>query len=200
MKFRLWTAAALLFLAGEVVAQDLGSLYKSGTEYGQFLDDAVARRAMWLANTEKADVPDELLVRARAIGGSWHLLAVAVDACSDSANILPYLSALVANVDGLEMRIVHPDKGQWIMDANKTSDGRAATPTIVLLDGDLADAGVFVERPAELQKWALENKSAMNSRDFLREKFAWYDADAGRETIREIVELMERAAVVRSTE
>jgi len=168
-------------------------LYLQGTQYGNFLDGVEKRREMWHTNDGRKILSDRLRERVRAIPGTWHLLAVAEDGCSDSANILPYLSVLLEEMDNLEIRIVDSVVGREVMEAHVTPDGRAATPTIVLLDGLYREAGAFVERPAELQKWALENRDALTQKEFMAEKFAWYDADRGAQTIDEVVALIEAA-------
>ncbi len=171
--------------------QILESLYESGQAYGDFLDAASARRAMWIRNTQNAQLDPDAVKRAADVAGRYHLLAVAVDGCSDSANTLPYLARLVGESATLDMRIVHPDSARWIMEENPTPDGRAATPTVLILDSSFRAVGAFIERPAELQQWALENRSALSSGDFLREKFAWYDRDAGRQTVAEVLTIIE---------
>ena len=170
------------------------ALYKQGITFDVFLDQAVKRREMWLNNYAKGGVPDDLLRRARAIPGTWRLLVVAVDSCSDSANTIPYLAHLVSAVDGLEMRIIDSDVGRPVMEAHRTPDGRAATPTVVLLDRDYEEVGCFIERPEELQDWALTGGKELEHEEYMEQKFAWYDKDLGRQTMLEVIVLMEAAA------
>ena len=186
----------LLFslLLAPLADEALRELYESGQTYEAFLEQADRRKAMWHDNTEKAVVPDSIRTRLQAVAGTWHLLAIAVDGCSDSANTIPYLAALVDAGDGLTMRIVGSDVGRELMEAHRTPDGRPATPTVVLLDAEYELAGVFIERPAPLQEWAIAHRDSMSSGEFLQAKFDWYDQDLGRTTMHEVVELMEAAA------
>ncbi len=170
------------------------TLYKQGIRFDQFLHQAVERREMWLQNYERATVPDRILKRARAVPGQWYLLVVAEDWCSDSANTIPYLARLVGAVGRLEMRIIDSDVGRTVMDDHRTPDGRAATPTVVLLDANFDEVGCFIERPRELQEWALEHREELDDEEFLRSKFAWYDRDSGVQTMSEVVELLEAGA------
>lgn len=170
------------------------ALYKQGISFDVFLKRAVKRRDMWHASYAKGTVPDDLLARARAVPGTWHLLVVAVDSCSDSANIVPYLAHLVSAVDGLDMRIIDSDLGRVVMDAHRTPDGRAATPTIVLLNEDYDEVGCFIERPRELQQWAFQHEQKLEHDEFMKQKFAWYDEDLGRQSMSEIIALMEAGA------
>lgn len=62
--------------------------------------------------------------------------------------------------------------------------GRAATPTFLVLDDQYQIRGCWVERPQALK-------------DFLAkaggDKMKWYEDDAGREIMRELVEMLEAA-------
>jgi len=172
----------------------LRQLFDRGTPYTEFLANARARRELWQRNTSWATPPDALVMRARATGGGWKLLAVAVDGCSDSVSTIPYLAQLVALLPGVELRIIGSDVGRMIMNAHKTPDGRAATPTVLLLDVDFTERGAFIERPAELQQWMMAQKGILSDAEANARKMVWYDEDKGIKTLTEIVELMERAA------
>lgn len=184
---------------GPAADDELRRMYEGGRDYTEFLDAATRRAELWHGNTELAQGIDPALVaRARAVGGSWHLLAVAIDACSDSVNTIPYLAQLVSMVDGLEMRIVDSTVGRSIMEAHPTPDGRPATPTVVLLDDDFEERGCFIERPPTLQTWILENDGVLSSDDIYEQKMAWYEDDSGSETVETFVEMLEAAAAGRT--
>lgn len=173
---------------------ELRALYRSGRTYTDFLGRATRRTELWQGNTQRAEAIDPtLLARARAIGGSWYFLAVAVDSCSDSVSTIPYLAELVARVDGLDMRVVDQTAGRGIMESHRTPDGRPATPTVLLLDARFDEAGCFIERPPRLQTWILENSDWSNQQVYER-KMEWYDEDAGRGTVEAFVEMLEAAA------
>lgn len=172
----------------------LVALYESGIGFDRFLAEARARRAMWTRNADAAQVPADVLAAAQALPGQWRLLAVAVDGCSDSVNTIPYIARLVELVPQLELRIVSPRSGREVMAARRTPDGRAATPTVVILDASGREAGCWIERPAELQRRAIEANAGGGTSAFAATKQAWYDADAGASTLREIVSLLAAAA------
>lgn len=198
---------------------DYKALYESGIDFDTFMEQATARRALWERNQSFGELPADLISRAQRAMSAWnnaraggaggagaraengagpvYLLAVAVDACSDSVNTIPYLARLAAAVDGLELRIITPAAGREIMEAHRTPDGRAATPTVVVLDSGFREIGVFVERPAPLQEWATTDGADLASREFVAAKGDWYDADAGRTTIQEVVAIMEFARVAK---
>lgn len=175
------------------VDDELRAIYESGRSYSDFLDGATRRAELWHGNTERAEgIAPELVARARAVGGTWRFLAVAVDSCSDSVSTIPYLAHLVALVDGLDMRVVDSTVGRGIMETHRTRDGRPSTPTVLLLDADYDEAGCFIERPPELKTWILEE--GFSGDEVYPRKMEWYEEDAGHHTVQAFVEMLEAAA------
>jgi len=178
---------------------ELRALYVQGQSWTQFHAEADSRSELWDGNWEKSGELDaSLLERARSVGGTWYLLAVAVDACSDSVNTIPYMARLASMVDGLEIRIVDSDVGRKVMEDHPTPDGRASTPTVVLLDEAFDEAGCFIERPPVLRDWILENPMELGRQALFEAKMEWYDDDAGRQTLEEVVRMLEAASAGRS--
>ncbi len=171
----------------------LAGLYASGKDFKTFLAEATQRREMWVRNSEAAVVAPDVLAVARSLKGHWRILVVAVDSCSDSVNTVPYIARLVELVPSLEMRVVLPGPGRPVMESHRTPDGRAATPTFVILDADGHDMGCLIERPSNLQQKAIDARAAGTIEAFGREKQGWYDADAGASTIREMVAVLQAA-------
>ena len=194
------SALLALGLAGpgycsETVSSDsLTQLYQRGRSFSEFLSRARARRETWLENSARATVPPSLLERARAVPGSWRLLVVAEDWCGDSANTIPYIARLVDSLPAVQLRIVDSRQGRWVMERHRTPDGRAATPTIVLLDSMGVEAGCFVERPAALRALLSGEASRLAESEQHKRRDEWRRADAGQSTVREIVELLEGAS------
>jgi hypothetical protein len=192
--------AAALVAAGTACSQaqqpiDYRALFDQGTPYPEFLGAAKShRKELWHQNHARAAVADDVAARARAVGNRLKLLVVAIDGCSDSASIIPYIARMASDA-GIELRIVAPDAGgKAVMEAHKTPDGRAATPTIVLLDSNYQNVGVFVERPAVLHAWYEEReKTGIEASKLTEEKLEWYARDAGRSTLAELSELMLKA-------
>lgn len=172
---------------------DYPALWVAGQTYEAFHAGVIGRKDLWERNTTRANLPADLLERARAVPGTWRLLVVAFDRCSDSVSTIPYMAAVASAVDGVDLRIIPPELGRAIMEANRTPDGRAATPTVVLLRDDWTPAGAWVERPSELQDWFIRNPDGLSHDAQHYQKMDWYEADAGVSTVREIVELLESA-------
>lgn len=180
--------------ASSAAQASAASLYDSGVTFAEFLDAADRREETWHGNFAAAEVPASLLERARAAGGSWRLLVVAEDWCGDSANTIPYVAHLADLLENVDLRIVDSEVGRAVMEAHPTPDGRAATPTVVLMDPSGSEVGCFVERPAELQTWFLEQEDQLEEDDLYDQKYQWYDDDAGAATIMEVVQMIEAAA------
>lgn len=169
------------------------ALYESGVDFPTFVEQISSRKEMWDRNVEKARIPAPLLERAKRVDRQLYLLIIAVDGCSDSANTIPWLGKLAAQVPKLDLRIVHPDAGRPVMLSHLTPDGRPATPTVLVLDADFNKVGAFIERPAPLQELAIASLEKGDPGTFLATKFAWYNEDDGRTTLEEVVAIMELA-------
>lgn len=180
---------------GSAVGSDtLAILYQQGQPFPQFLVEAKARKQTWTENYALGGVSPETIARLRALTGRWRLLAISVDRCSDSANTIPFLARMVEASNGvLEMRIVHPDQGKAVQEAHRTSDGRAATPTVILLNEAGEEVGCWVERPSELARWWNQEKPKLRESQLVAQKGDWYRKDRGQSTIRELLAMIEQA-------
>lgn len=189
---------ALAVAAAAAPRQDppqLQELFTSGVSFADFLAAATSRRDTWTGNYERAKAPAALRARLAALPGRWRLLVVAEDWCGDSANTVPYIARLIEDQDNVDLRVVDSTRGRAVMDAHLTADGRAATPTILVLDKGFTEAGCLVEQPAPLAAWSARMRPSV-SRDELHERQrAWYTWERGEQTMTEIVELLEAAAV-----
>jgi len=187
--------AAAARAPGCVVAQDstLMALFGSGQIFPDFLAAAKARREGWLKMADSARVSDALVARAKAVGGTWHLLVIAIDACGDSMNNVPYLARLSEMVPGLDLRIVLPVNGRPVQDSHRSLDGRTATPTFVLLDSQGNDVGCIVELPREIRDWAHGVRGAVSSDSLHAGIRTFYAANRGVAITTEAVEMLEAA-------
>lgn len=183
--------------AGAVGDDALRTLYESGRTFPDFLANARRRAELWHRLADEGTVPDELVARARAVGGTWRILAIAEDWCGDSAYNLPYVAELVEQVAGLELRVVNSTQGRALMEAHRTPDLRPATPTLLLLDESWNEAGCFVERPSPLMAWYMENVATKTTDELHEYIVDFYEADGGKATASDLVEILEAAAAGR---
>jgi hypothetical protein len=184
------TIPVLSFLPQDV---DYQGVYRQGTTFADFLDKARAHRDQWRANYNDATVSPTLVTRMRALPAKRHLLVVAEDWCSDSLNTVPYIARLVdGGPERLDMRVVNREIGKTVMDAHRTPDGRTATPTIAILGEDWHLIAAWTERPTSIQAWFLEKQKTTMQQPLHDELVAWYAKDAGKTTVLEIADLLER--------
>ena len=173
-------------------------IFQRGQTFTEFLSAAKARREGWLGKSDSARVNAGLIARARAVGGQYRLLVIAVDTCGDSMNSVPYLARLADSVPGLELRIVLPANGHSVQVAHRSMDGRSATPTIVLLDASGRDVGCIVELPQEIRRWAHGVRATVSSDSLHAGIRAFYARDRGVGITTEAVEMLEAANAGRS--
>jgi len=179
--------------ARHATAPDYRALYSSGATFAQFLESARAKRDEWRQRYNDAAVTPEMVTRMRALPARRLILVVAEDWCSDSVQTIPYVARLVDGApERLAMRIINSTVGRPVMDANLTPDGRAATPTIVVLTEDDVVIGSWVERPSTAQAWFLEQQKSVMQQPLHEQLMKWYSDDAGRTTMAEIAALLER--------
>jgi hypothetical protein len=148
-----------------------------------------------LTTTAVAVPPADLVAQFRRVSAGLRLLIVAEDWCPDSVNVVPYVAGLASAV-AVPLRILGRQLGDPLMDKHRTSDGRIATPTIVLLRGG-DDVGAWVERPAIVQQWFLSMARDPESARRFGDRQSWYDNDHGRTVLAEVIALAERTAVGR---
>lgn len=186
-------AATIPLLSLPLQDVDYQAIYTQGTTFADFLDKARAHREEWRANYNDATVSAALVTRVRALPAKRHLLVVAEDWCSDSLNTVPYIARLVdGGAERLDLRLVNREIGKTVMEAHRTPDGRTATPTIAILGEDWHLIGAWTERPTTIQTWFLDKQKTTMQKPLHDELLAWYATDAGRTTVLEIADLLER--------
>ena len=202
------TIALIVFtmLAGPAASADtdstinLEALYSAGVDFDSYVDRMKKKKKVWAEARTGTVIPADVEYAASRIDGNWRLLVVSEELCHDSQNTVPHLAALADATAGIDLRIVDSRLGRVVMDSRRTPDDRGATPTVVILAANGADSGCWIERPAALQTFYLENKSAFRNadkheRERLEAEFMnWYRRDAGATTLREVIALVDAAA------
>ena len=171
-------------------SDSLKATFEVGVSFAEFLAGAQNRKEQWISNyAGTASIDATLVARAVAVTGKWRLLVVSVDSCSDSVNTVPHIARLIDQLPNVEMRIVTPDQGRWIMESHRTPDDRGATPTVILIDENWQERGCFIERPPMLRT----HMDSLPSDQRFSGKMSWYAQDAGSATVTEIVTMLEAA-------
>jgi hypothetical protein len=160
-----------------------------GVPFDAFLLTVTRLQNLWSRQDGVQQIPEQLTSRLKEVGHGLRILVVAEDWCVDSANTVPLLARL-AGAAGVDLRILHRQQAQSLLDAHRTRDGRTATPLVVMLR-DGRDAGAWVERPAALRDAFARMLTSDAAAEIAAHRQAWYDADHGRSALTEIVELAE---------
>jgi len=189
--------ALLLFCTAVIQGQqiDYAALWDKATPFDQFLAGVKVREPQWKSRFANAAIDAATLNDARALTEKRRILVVAADSCSDSAWAVPYVAKLAAAVpEKLELRVIGRREGSRIQSANLTIDGRLATPTVMVLDENNQPVGAWVERPAELQKWVIDNRASVSADELHDHMDKWYAEDAGRTTLSEVMAVLKSSS------
>lgn len=165
------------------------AVFDKGMPWAEYLAATKQQHEIWVKNAGR-DVPAALVDRFRKAGNGLKLLVIAEDWCSDSVNSVPYLGTLAAKA-GVEMRVVTSEPGKPFMEAHRTPDGRAATPTVILIR-DGKEVAAWTERPTSLQTWFIEMTGKIDTGDRQQRKMSWYEWNRGDDALAEIVALAEK--------
>jgi hypothetical protein len=174
------------------VSDSLRTTFEKGQTWADFYPAVDRRREVWERSWTSTQIPDALAARARA-AGKVRILVITEYGCSDSANSVPVLARLAEAAPNIEMRLVNAATGRPWMERHRTPDGRAATPTVLVLDDGFRIRGAWVEQPKELQALWLPIIARKETGARFGEKAAWYAKDEGRAIMRELVETIEAA-------
>ncbi len=111
-------------------------------------------------------------------------------------NLVPVLARFAEAVPKVEIRIVKRDENPELMDHYLT-DGSRSIPLAIVLSESFEPVGRWGPRPRELQERILGEKQAGLRRacEIYRDARAWYARDRGESTLRELLLLLEGAAV-----
>ncbi|MEP0548850.1 MAG: thioredoxin family protein [Rhodothermales bacterium] len=172
----------------------LESYYAQGISFETFLPTAEKNAQLWQSVWDRVRLPDDLVERAAALPGAWHLLVLSEDWCGDAVNIVPVLAGLAEAVPTVDLRLLSRDAHLDLMDAHLTNGTSRSIPVVILLDEDFVERGWWGPRPTDLQRWVLEEGLKMDSEERYKIVRRFYARDKGRTTLEEIVDGIEVAA------
>ena len=170
--------------------------FHAAAPFRAYLDSVRENQDLWRGVYDRARLPANAGAQARAVRGTWRLLALSEDWCGDAANILPVAARLAESSPGLELRVLPRDDNPDLMDAHLTNGRSRSIPVIMLLDADGCERGWWGPRPASLQKWVMEEGMKMEPGPRYREVRRFYARDKGRSIVEELLALLREAAQV----
>ncbi len=148
----------------------------------------------WRSIHSRAQVPTDLLDRATALPGRWHLLVLVEDWCGDAINTVPVLDRLAELAPNIDLRVVCRDQNLDLMDAHLSPTGGRAIPVVLLLDEIFTERAWWGSRPEPLQTWINDEGHALPKDERYKAARVWYARDRGRTTLTEITAKLETAA------
>lgn len=167
--------------------------FRSAPTFDEYLTRVERNRDLWHDVYDRARLPEEVVDEARAVPGGWRLLALSEDWCGDAVNTLPVVARLAAEA-GWDLRVLSRDANPDLMDAHLTNGRSRSIPVVVVYDEDFNEVGWWGPRPGEIQQWVLGEGLALPSPERYKVVRRWYAKDRGRTTLRELLEVVARAA------
>jgi hypothetical protein len=168
--------------------------WTQGVSFEAFLPTAEKNADLWQSVWDRVRLPDDLVERAAAVSGHWHLLVLSEDWCGDAVNIVPVLARFAEAVPTVDLRLLARDEHLGLMDAHLTNGRSRSIPVVILLDEHFVEQGWWGPRPTDLQRWVLEEGLKMDPEERYKKVRRFYARDKGRTTLEEIVGGIEAAA------
>jgi len=175
---------------------EFASLWDHALTYQQFVKESTRDCELWTGVYRTVRIPEWATQRSRALGRRFRLVVLAEDWCGDASSTIPVLARWAEETGNVELRILRRDRNPQVMDRYLTNGARSIPLAIVLTD-QMEELGRWGPRPAELQAFVLRERAAgRTSRDYHPEVRRWYAKDKGESTLREVLEVVERASAV----
>ena len=165
----------------------LDTYWEQGISFETFLPTAQKNAELWQGVWDRVRLPEDLVERATALPGRWHLLVLSEDWCGDAVNIVPVLARLAEAVPTIDLRLIERDQHLDLMDAHLTNGKSRSIPVVILLDETFCERGWWGPRPTDLQRWVLEEGLKMDPEERYKKVRRFYAKDKGRTTLDEVI-------------
>lgn len=174
--------------------------FESALRFPEYLETVRKHEPLWRGVHERARVPETIVAEARALPGTWHLLALSEDWCGDAVNILPVVARFTEALPNVDLRVLARDENLDIMDAHLTNGRSRSIPVFILYDEDFRERGWWGPRPSRLQKWVMEEGMKMEPGPRYAETRRFYARDKGTAILAEVLDLIRSAATQPATQ
>lgn len=138
--------------------------FESGMSYDAYKAQMTRNREQLEQNEKDLELKAEDVQALRRLPRSINVMALAEDWCGDVVANLPVLGKLASESGGkLNVRIHLRDQapGSQIMDQYLNKGQFKSIPTLVFLDGEFNEVGVWVERPESVSRAREEKRLAL---------------------------------------
>src|SRR5437764_7773447 len=138
--------------------------FESGMTYDAYKAQMTRNREQFEQNEKDLQLKPEDVEAFRGLPQSVNVMALAEDWCGDVVANLPVLGRLAQESGGkLNVRILLRDQepGSQVMDQYLNRGEFKSIPTVIFLDGDFNELGVWIERPESVTKLREEKRQAL---------------------------------------
>lgn len=142
--------------------------------------------------TRTFKIPEDLAALMPRIDGKQTWMLLTEPWCGDSAQCLPYISAMAALNENIDLRLILRDENLDIMDDFLTN-GTRSIPRLVIFNDDGDELIQWGPRPAEAQIVFTEAKEAGLSKPEIMEKLhLFYGRNRGAALVGEFQDILSR--------
>ena len=176
---------------------DYRDYWERAVPFDRFLRGEVERNHdLWESIYRRARTPEWARRRAAELVGQWRLLVLAEDWCGDAVNTVPVLARFAEDIPNFELRVLRRDENPELMNRHLTN-GTRSIPMAIILGERFHAAGAWGPRPAELQRFVIDEK-ARGGRppgEIYAEARRWYARDRGETALSELLDAVAAATL-----
>jgi hypothetical protein len=135
--------------------------FDSGLTYDAYKAQMTRNKEQVEQNEKDLQLNADDVKAIQNLPGRLNVLALAEDWCGDVVANLPVLGKLAQESNGkLNVRVLlrDQDPGAKVMDEHLNKGQYKSIPTVIFLDGDFNEVGVWVERPESVTKLREEKR------------------------------------------
>ncbi len=137
--------------------------FDAGMTYDAYKAQMTRNKEQFEQNEKDLALSSEEVSALKSLPQRVNVLALAEDWCGDVVANLPILGRLEQEAGGkLSVRVLLRDQqpGEQVMDEHLNKGQYKSIPTLIFLDGDYKEVGVWIERPESVTKVREEKRLA----------------------------------------
>ena len=135
--------------------------FEAGMTYDAYKAQMTRNKEQVEQNEKDLQLKPDDVQAIRSLHSPLNVLALAEDWCGDVVANLPILGKLAQESNGkLNVRVLLRDQepGAKVMDAHLNRGQFKSIPTVIFLDGDFNEVGIWIERPESVTKLREEKR------------------------------------------
>jgi hypothetical protein len=135
--------------------------FEAGMTYDAYKAQMTRNKEQVEQNEKDLQLKPDDVQAMQSLPNTLNVLALAEDWCGDVVANLPVLGRLAQESKGkLNVRVLLRDQepGTKVMDEHLNRGQYKSIPTLIFLDGDFKEVGVWIERPASVTKLREEKR------------------------------------------